>query len=136
VPFAGGPTHYQYDSARVPFRIGQDFCYNNEPRARTYLSRVAGFFANVGVANIVDGYELDGTPRPDEATPPGSPQSAVFVGSAAVGAMHDVGYQQFIDEAYASVATGRLLARSTYYNLSWTALSLLMLSGYLVELPP
>jgi hypothetical protein len=34
------------------------------------------------------------------------------------------------------VATGELLARSTYYNHSWTTLSLLMLSGNLVEYAP
>ncbi|HEY4103723.1 MAG TPA: hypothetical protein VGM44_07515, partial [Polyangiaceae bacterium] len=59
----------------------------------------------------------------------------VFVGAAAVGAMHDARYQSFIDEAYARLCTGKLLARSRYYNHSWTVLSLLMLSGNLSDLP-
>jgi hypothetical protein len=59
----------------------------------------------------------------------------VFVGTAAVGAMHDAKFQTFIDEAYALVATGELLARSRYYNLSWTPLTLLMLTGNLNEFP-
>jgi endo-1,4-beta-D-glucanase Y len=135
VPFPGGPTNYQYDSARCPFRIGQDFADTGDPRARAYLAKVSRFFASVGARNIVDGYELDGTPKPDAATPAGSPQSAVFVGGAAVGAMHDPAYQAFVDEAYDNLATGTLIARSKYYNLSWTVWTLLMLSGNLFEFP-
>ena len=127
--------NYQYDSARIPFRIGQDYCYNGEPRAKAYLEKVSTFFANVGAAKIVDGYALDGTPEPDKDSDPNGPQSAVFVGTAAVGAMHDPKFQPFIDEAYALVATGELLARSRYYNLSWTPLTLLMLTGNLNEFP-
>jgi endo-1,4-beta-D-glucanase Y len=127
--------NYQYDSARIPFRIGQDYCYNGEPRAQAYLAKVSNFFSTVGAANIVDGYALDGTPEPDSASDPNGPQSAVFVGTAAVGAMHDAKFQPFIDEAYALVATGELLARSRYYNLSWTTLTLLMLTGNLNEFP-
>ncbi|HEX6275020.1 MAG TPA: glycosyl hydrolase family 8 [Polyangiaceae bacterium] len=134
-PNNGGATNYQYDSARTPFRVGQDFCYSGEPRAAAYLAKISSFFAGVGAANIVDGYDLNGMPHPDPDSPMGSPQSAVFVGSAAVGAMHAGTYSSFINDAYARVATGELLARSRYYNLSWTALSLLMLTGNLVEYP-
>jgi endo-1,4-beta-D-glucanase Y len=135
VPFEGGPTNYQYDSARVPFRIGMDYCYSGEPRAAAYLAKISGFFSGVGAANIVDGYNLDGSEHPDPDSDPNGPQSAVFVGSAAVGGMHAAQFQTLIDEGYALVATGELLARSQYYNLSWTALSLLMLSGNLLEYP-
>ena len=131
-----GASNYQYDSARVPFRIGQDYCYSGDPRALAYLQKVSAFFAGVGAGNIVDGYALDGSPEPDPASDPNGPQSAVFVGSAAVGAMHDAKFQSFIDDAYGRVATGELLARSIYYNMSWTTLSLLMLSGNLVEFAP
>ena len=135
VPMNGGATNYQYDSARTPFRIGQDFCYSGEPRAAAYLAKVSTFFAQIGAGNIVDGYDLDGTPHPDPASAVNGPQSAVFLGSAAVGAMHDASYSSFIADAYARVATGELLARSLYYNLSWTTLTLLMLSGNLVQYP-
>jgi endo-1,4-beta-D-glucanase Y len=135
-PFAGGATNYQYDSARVPFRIGQDYCVSGEPRAAAYLARISAFFSGIGAANIVDGYDLGGMPHPDPGTPPGSPQSAVFLGGAAIGAMHDGAFSALVNDAYARVATGELLARSRYYNLSWTALSLLMLTGNLVEYPP
>jgi hypothetical protein len=136
VPFAGGATNYQYDAARVPFRIGQDDCFNGEPRAATFLAPLTAFFAGIGAGAIVDGYDLGGAPHPDPDTPAGSPQSAVFVGGAAVGAMHDAKLAAFMNDAYARVATGQLLARSRYYNLSWTALILLMQTGNLVEYPP
>lgn len=129
------PKNYQYDSARVPFRIGQDYCYSGEPRAKAYLAKISKFFSDIGAANITDGYDLDGKPHPDPDSKPDGPKSAVFIGSAAVGAMHDPQYSKLAEEGYALVATGELLARSTYYNLSWTALSLLMLSGNLIEYP-
>jgi hypothetical protein len=48
--------------------------------------------------------------------------------------MHDPLHQAFIDAAYARVRTGKLLARSRYYNHCWTVLSLLMLTGNLNDL--
>lgn len=133
--FPGAMQNYQYDSARTPFRLGQDFAYHAEPRARAYLRKVSAFFAGVGAENIVDGYTLRGEPAPDPRAQRPNPGSAVFVGAAAVGAMHDAGYQPFIDAAYARVRTGELLARSRYYNHCWTVMSLLMLTGNLPNLP-
>ncbi|MGC4091280.1 MAG: glycosyl hydrolase family 8 [Polyangiaceae bacterium] len=46
--FPGAMMNYQYDSARMPFRLGQDYVYHREPRARAYLQRVSAFFAQVG----------------------------------------------------------------------------------------
>ncbi len=132
--FPGAMTNYQTDSARMPFRLGQDFAYYREPRARSILARQSAFFASIGADAIGDGYALDGTPLPDPKTVQPNEGSAVFVGCAAVGAMHDPAHQHFIDAAYARVRTGKLLARSRYYNLSWTVLSLLMLTGNLIEL--
>lgn len=133
--FPGAMTNYQYDSARLPFRIGQDWAASRDLRARAYLERVSAFFANIGAEQIVDGYTLSGDPAPDPRAARPNPGSAVFVGCAAVGAMHDARYQSFIDAAYARVETGTLLARSRYYNHSWTVLSLLMLSGGLLDFP-
>lgn len=134
--FPGAMQNYQYDSARMPFRMIQDWACAEDPRARAYLSRLSAFFAGIGARGIVDGYTLDGRPAPDPRSPPNNPGSAVFVGCAAAGAMHDPKYQTFIDEAYARVRTGELLARSRYYNHCWTVLSLLMLSGNLLPFPP
>jgi endo-1,4-beta-D-glucanase Y len=133
--FPGAMTNYQTDSARLPFRLGQDFAYNGAPRARQYLAKVSNFFAALGAEQIGDGYELSGKPAPDPRTVQPNHGSAVFVGCAAVGAQHDPRYQDFLDAAYSRVRTGKLLARSRYYNHCWTVMSLLMLSGNLVEFP-
>ncbi|HVJ18066.1 MAG TPA: glycosyl hydrolase family 8 [Polyangiaceae bacterium] len=133
--FPGAMTNYQYDSARTPFRIGQDFAYHGDSRAAAYLAMTSRFFAGVGADQIVDGYTLDGHPAPDPHSQRSSPGSAVFVGAAAVGAMHDPRYQAFVDAAYERVKRGDLLARSRYYNHCWTVLSLLMMTGNLTNLP-
>jgi endo-1,4-beta-D-glucanase Y len=131
----GAMQNYQYDSARTPFRIGQDFAYDPNPRAKRYLERVSRFFAGIGADAIVDGYTLDGKPAPDPNAKQPNPGSAVFVAGAAVGAMHDPAHQSFIDAAYARIQSGELLARSRYYNHCWTVLGLLMLTGNLREFP-
>lgn len=133
--FPGAMTNYQYDSARLPFRLGIDWAASQDPRAAAYLARVSAFFAGVGASNIVDGYTLAGEPAPDPRARHPNPGSAVFVGCAAVGAMHDARFQRFVDEAYERIRTGELLARSRYYNHSWTVLSLLALTGNFSALP-
>jgi endo-1,4-beta-D-glucanase Y len=133
--FPGAMTNYQYDSARLPFRIGQDWLASRDPRALAYVARTSEFFEKIGADAIVDGYELSGGAAPDPRAQKPNPGSAVFVGAAAVGAMHDARYRAFVEAAYARVRTGRLLARSRYYNHSWTVLSLLMMTGNLSDFP-
>lgn len=139
VPSAQGtshPTHFQFDSCRTPFRIGQDYCWHGEPRAREYLEKITSFYEGVGLENIIDGYDLDGTPRPEFSVD--GTRAAAFVGPAGVGAMHDSSHQSFIDGAYEDLYTpNRLIvgdanhdnAGSIYYNTSWKVLSLLMMDG-------
>jgi endo-1,4-beta-D-glucanase Y len=133
--FPGAMRNYQYDSARTPFRIAQDFAAVGDDRARAYLAKISTFFAGVGADSIVDGYALDGRPQPDPRSPAQNPGSAVFVACAAVGAMHDARYADFVDAAYGRVRTGKLLTRSRYYNHCWTVLGTLMLTGNLNEFP-
>lgn len=123
------PTHYQYDSCRTPFRIGLDYCQNGEARAKDYVAKTSQFFAAIGAKQIVDGYDLKGTPRPQYQ----GGQSAAFVGPAVVGAMSNPTYQTFIQEGYENVATMKLLIGGDYYDESWTVLSLLMLSGNFLD---
>ncbi len=122
-------TGYQYDSCRTPFRIGLDWCWNGEPRAKAYLALTSAFFAAIGAASVADGYAIDGTPRPQH---PGG-HSAAFVGPAGVGAMSSATYQRFLDDAYAGVATGTYRAGGTYYEESWTAMSLLMMTANFLD---
>jgi endo-1,4-beta-D-glucanase Y len=129
--FSGAPKYFQNDSTRTPFRVGQDYCYFGELRAKSYLDKITSFYVGVGVSQIVDGYDLDGTPHPDKAK--SGLQAASFVGPAGVGAMSDGKYQAFLDQAYAAVATLSLTAGTIYYQKSWTALSLLMMTGNLLD---
>lgn len=132
--FPGAMQNHQYDSARLPFRMAQDWAYYQEPRARVYLERVCRFYERLGAEGIIDGYQLDGTPAPDPKTQLPNPGSAVFVGGVAAAAMHDARYQQLLDACYSRLASGTLMARSRYYNRCWTVLSLLMTTGNFVSL--
>jgi endo-1,4-beta-D-glucanase Y len=133
-PGTGDPTYHQLDSCRTPFRIGEDYCWNAEPRALSYLQKIDGFYSTVTIAAMVDGYDLNGTPHPQFVTS-GGPRAASFVGPAGVGAMATGAmYARLVDGAYASVATLADLAGSTYYQESWTALSLQMMTGLLHDL--
>jgi endo-1,4-beta-D-glucanase Y len=128
------PTYHQLDSCRTPFRIGQDWCWNADQRALTYLKAIDSFYSGVTVAAMVDGYDLNGTPHPQNVTS-GGPRAASFVGPAGVGAMATgATYATLRDQAYASVATLTDLAGSSYYQESWTALSLQMMTGVMRDL--
>ncbi|HEX7669185.1 MAG TPA: glycosyl hydrolase family 8 [Polyangiaceae bacterium] len=125
----GDPGLYQYDSCRTPFRIGLDWCFSGETRARDYVAKTSRFFAALRADAIADGYDLNGTAHPQ--TPGG--HSAAFIGPAAVGAMSDATYRPFVDDAYPALASGALLAGGAYYEESWTVLSLLMMTGNFLD---
>jgi hypothetical protein len=129
-PWDGAPTHYQYDSARMPFRVAQDWCDFGEQRAKAYLDKTSSFFSGVGAAAIVDGYDLDGTARPENPLPE---QSALFVGGSGVGAMSDARHLAFVDSTYELLVTKEMLPPSYYYNLCWQVFSLLMMTGNLYD---
>jgi hypothetical protein len=137
-PGQTAPTNYQYDSCRTPFRIALDWCFSSaasggmDTRAQDYTSKTSSFFSGIGVANIVDGYNLDGTPAPQW----GDHRSAAFIGPAGVGAMTSSTYQSFVNDSYAallSVASGKLIAGGTYYDESWAVMSLLMMTGNFID---
>ena len=125
-PNASLPTNHQLDSCRTPFRFGQDFCFYGEARAKTYLAKISAFYQQIGAGHLVNGYNLDGTANP---TNPTVNQSAAFVGPAGVGAMSDPAFAVLRDQAYGGVATLNELDGSLYYTESWTALSLVMMTG-------
>ncbi len=127
-PDQQAPTHYQYDSCRTPFRIGLDYCFHGEQRAYDYVQMTSGFFSGIGVANMTDGYELNGNPRPQFGG-----LSAAFVGPAGVGGMSDTAHQLFVDEAYEALSGLDLLVGGAYYDESWTVLALLMMTGNFLD---
>jgi endo-1,4-beta-D-glucanase Y len=135
---SGGPAegglvfHYQYDSCRTPFRIGLDACGAHDPRAVDYVSKTSSFFVPKGAAGIVDGYELNGTPKPQYPDQHGG-LSAAFIGPAAVGAMSSPSNQAFLDEAWSMLEQNNLWCGGQYYDESWTLLSMLALSGNFLD---
>ncbi|HVV16796.1 MAG TPA: glycosyl hydrolase family 8 [Polyangia bacterium] len=140
---SAGPFNYQYDSCRTPFRIGIDWCFNgtsastamtpiNPSRGKKYVGLTSAFFSGIGAANIVDGYNLDGTVN-SGAHPVSEGQSAAFIGPAAVGAMSSPSYQSFLDASYKLVKGNNLLVGGAYYEESWTVMSLLMMTGNFLD---
>ncbi len=91
---------YQYDSHRIPMRIGIDYCYNSTAAAKTYTTKNTAFFVSAaanGIAYIQDMYTPSGGPVSGTA-----PNSASILGTAAVGAMAS-GNQDFLNTAYQAV---------------------------------
>ena len=85
-PGTSMPTYYQLDSCRTPFRIGAGLLLERRAaRARPTCRQISGFYAGIGVANLVDGYDLNGTPHPQFVTT--AARAPPFVGPAGVGAM-------------------------------------------------
>jgi endo-1,4-beta-D-glucanase Y len=59
---SGRVGHYGYDACRVPWRITLDYLWNGNTEAAQWSSKIGTWAAGIGPSNIVDGYELDGTP--------------------------------------------------------------------------
>ncbi len=135
---------YQYDACRTPFRIVQDYIWFGNSSAQSYDTKTSNFFSGIGAVSIVDGYHLDGTkdaqlPTLTVSQNPGF-QSAAFVGPAGCGAMISNSYQGYLDSTYSDLVGSKLLVGGTYYDESWTVMSLLMLSDnfldYNMYIPP
>ncbi|HEV8549903.1 MAG TPA: glycosyl hydrolase family 8 [Polyangiaceae bacterium] len=124
--------NYQYDSCRTPFRIGLDACFAGDARATDYVGKTSSFFSALGAANIKDGYELNGNPKPQ--FPDGfMGLSAAFIGPAGVGAMHSASYQGFVDNVWDLLKPNQLWCGGQYYDESWTVMAMLMLSGNFLD---
>jgi endo-1,4-beta-D-glucanase Y len=127
------PFYYQYDACRTPFRVGLDAAWNTYAQAHSYVALTTSFFAPIGAAQIVDGYNLDGT---SHAKTPGA-HSAAFIGPATVGAMTLPGdadaSSTLVDEGYALLVQDSAFAGGEYYESSWTVMSLLMLTGNFLD---
>ncbi len=131
---------YQYDAHRVPWRFGIDACWNGTTTGSTFLSKNAGFFANIaktGIGRIVDIYTLSGTANSDAA-----PNSMSIVGTAGVGAMAvgnsfaDASWQFILDAAYSPqslIKDTQGHIGYTYFNATVGLLSALTLSGNFVS---
>ena len=89
---------YQYDSHRIPWRIGMDYCWNGTAAAKTYVDKTTAFFMNsarggTGMGRIADLYSPNGNAYTGAAA-----NSASIIGTAAAGAMAN--NQTFVNDGY------------------------------------
>jgi hypothetical protein len=133
---------YQYDSHRVPWRIGTDACWNGETRAATYLNAIVGFFssasATAGLSSLADIYMTNGTKDANNS----APNSMSLIGCAGVGAMSVSSAASFRDRAWQFLLDGEYTDSPsflgnisgskggyTYYNATVGLLTMLTMSG-------
>jgi endo-1,4-beta-D-glucanase Y len=137
----GTDVLYQYDSHRIPFRIGLDFCWNGTAAASTYLGKVSSFFAGKaanGVGRVLDIF----TPAGGDVgvgTAPTAPNSSSVLGTSAVGALGITADAAYVRDAYQAVfdqttraslndpATG--LTPYSYFNATVGLMTLLVMTG-------
>jgi endo-1,4-beta-D-glucanase Y len=135
-------TRYQYDSHRVPWRIGIDACWNGSSTqaaaAKAFLLSNTNFFvgkAMNGIGRVVDIYQMGGIINSDAA-----PNSMSAVGSAGVGAMANAGSnanaKAFLDRAYRFILDASYTSDPasqtkgyTYFNASVGLLTAFTMSG-------
>jgi endo-1,4-beta-D-glucanase Y len=114
---------YRYDASRVPWRLVMDYIWNGNSKAQAACEKISDFAYGIGPSNILDGYELDGTPHDSAEWNNGS-----FVGGFAVGGM---AHSQEMVDSFA----GRLAYLDAqywdnqYYNLSLKLIYEVVLTG-------
>ena len=132
-PAPAGPNYlegpydgdYYYNACRVPWRLGADYLIHGETRAQTAVNNINSWlFSATGanVANISNGYLLDGTPIYNW-------NDATFIGPFAVGAMADVAHQTWLNDLYQELWVNNPLASGDYYSNTLKLLSMIVLSG-------
>jgi endo-1,4-beta-D-glucanase Y len=139
---------YQYDSHRIPMRIGMDVCFggSHAADAKAYVAKTTSFFATNanagknGVSRIFDVYDPKTSNVPTSGVSTAN-NSASIIGTAAVGAMADGTNTQFIEEAYqatfdvvsrGTLSTDKDTSKKTaysYYNATVGLLTLLIMTG-------
>lgn len=110
--------HYGYDACRAPWKLTLDYLWNGNNEAQIWAKKVADWAKQEGPANIVDGYELDGTPIGTNGL------NSAFLGGFAVATMAS-------DQATAdSFGTELGKLNDTYwFNLNTRVLYLFTLTG-------
>jgi MYXO-CTERM domain-containing protein len=111
---------YDYNSCRIPWRAALDYLWHGTAGAKTATDKITAWANGVGIKNIVDGYNANGT-----KTGMYTGLNA-FVGGFTVGAMTDT--QSMVDTFgtyFVSIADDN----GGYYGASLRTLYLLQLSG-------
>jgi len=136
---------YQYDSHRIPWRVGMDYCLNGTADAKTYIDKIIPFFSSPsrgggGMGRILDQYNPDGTDVSGA-----SRNSASIIGTSASGAMANSSYASYVNDGYqfvldmlnrgtindraATEITPPTKSAYSYYNATVGMLALLTMTG-------
>ncbi|MGH7434679.1 MAG: glycosyl hydrolase family 8, partial [Polyangiaceae bacterium] len=114
---------YDYNSCRIPWRAALDYLWYGTPAVQSGLTKLSTWANGVGIKNVVDGYNANGTPSS------GTRYAGLneFVGGFAVGAMAD---SQALANSFGTYFVSIADDNGTYYGSSLRTLYLLAASGY------
>lgn len=115
-PASGMGFQYKYDAARVPWRLAVDAVWHGSAQAIAQLDKLNSFWQGVGVGNIKDGYNLNGSLI-------GQWHNATFVATAAAGAA--VSQSASLRSAFWNETKN--LPADNYYNDTLRVLALLFM---------
>jgi endo-1,4-beta-D-glucanase Y len=136
---ASTDVDYQYDSHRIPWRIGIDYCWNGTSSATSFLDKNSGFFSGIAGTNQI-GRVMDMYTPSGGSVSGSAPNSLSIIGTSGVGAMHSSSYAAYTQQAWQLVLDGLnrgQLDVSTsggnsgysYYNATIGLMTALMMSG-------
>lgn len=119
--YANGGKKYTYDAARTPWRIAVDYLWYGTPAAQVYAKKCSDFVrVNLnGTANIVDGYNQDGSPSSQY-------HNATFVGAFACAATAG-GNQAHMNASYDDLKN--LNEPNSYFNQTLKTMYQFLLTG-------
>jgi endo-1,4-beta-D-glucanase Y len=119
--------NYGYDACRMPWRIAMDYCFNNEPRALTYLQKIGGFFntsVSGNAASIGDGYSQSGSKTSGNT-------NMAFIGPVGVAGM--AGWPMLVDSAFNFGVSNPGNGNDAYFPQSLRVVTMLMMSGNFLD---
>ena len=118
-PGPGGRNgHFGYDACRAPWRITLDYLWNGNEKAKSWATKITNWVESVGPSNLVDGYELDGTPIGENGL------NSAFLGGFTVAAM---AHSEARVNSFGTVLSS--LNDTYWFNLNTRCLYLFTLSG-------
>ena len=123
---------YGDDAARTPWRIATDFLWYGTAAAKSWNDHATAWVKGVGIADLVQWYNLDGTPDTEAGT--WDDHTAINVGPFAVGAMtyDQATVNEFAAELVA-IPAGEGDHDGEYFPRMLKALSLVTLTGQFTQ---
>jgi endo-1,4-beta-D-glucanase Y len=113
-------NYVDYNGCRVPWRAVLEYLWHGTAGAKQVTDKITNWANTIGIANLVDGYNTDGTPRGQYK------QLNAWVGGWTSGAMSD---GQSLVDSFASDFGAIAPDNGGYYGASLRTLYLLMLTG-------